>query len=105
CLADLAGKFKQPPPPSPRIAATRRWRTRERNGRILLKLELDEVSLVLALVDAGLLGVNEADNREAVSVAARRAFELFIAGDISPHGDRDRIKIGLLLAALRKKAN
>jgi hypothetical protein len=90
-------------PPSPRVAATRRWRARERNGLIQLKVELDESALALALVDNGLLSVNRADDRKALSMGAQRILEDFIAGDVSRHDYRDRVKVRLLLAVLREK--
>jgi hypothetical protein len=94
----------EPPPPSPRIAATRRWRARERNGRVLLKIELDEAALTLALIDANLLAINKADDRKALTAATQRVLERFIAGDISQRAEGDRVKVHLLLAMLRKKA-
>jgi hypothetical protein len=48
---------------SPGARHTAAWRARERAGRCLLKIEVDEAELVVALVDACLLDPRIADDR------------------------------------------
>lgn len=40
---------------APSTLSTWRWRNREKAGRVLLRLEVDEAALVIGLVDRGLL--------------------------------------------------
>jgi hypothetical protein len=68
-LQQLARKA-EPPPCSPGARYTAAWRAREKAGRCLLKLEVDEAELVVALVDAGLLDPLIADDRRAITAAA-----------------------------------
>jgi hypothetical protein len=71
----------------------------------LLRLELDEAALVVGLVDRGLLDPLRADDRVALTAAAQRALEIFCDGDASQRDAAiyDKVKLALLLAALRKK--
>ncbi len=62
---------------------TRAWRARERSGRCLLKLEMDEANLVVGLVDRGLLDPLKADNRTALTEAAQKALIAFCDGEAS----------------------
>src|SRR5947209_9698747 len=50
-------------------AYSREWRKRARKGRVLSRLEVDEVSLIMGLLDRGLLQMEQADDREAVAKA------------------------------------
>jgi hypothetical protein len=82
---------------------TAAWRKRARTGKILLKVEVDEAALVVALVAHRLLDPVLADDRSALNAAAQKALEQFCDGDVSPHAQRtyDRIRVGLALRALR----
>jgi hypothetical protein len=74
----VAARFEQVRPVlSPSALPTRRWRARAKNGRILLRLEVDEAALVIGLVDRGLLDPSIAHDRAAVTAAAERALEIF----------------------------
>jgi hypothetical protein len=83
---------------------TARWRARERAGRCLLKVEVDEVAVTLALIDRKLISPLRADDRAELSRAAGRALELFCSGETSRVDDRNRAMLALALRALRKKA-
>jgi hypothetical protein len=92
---------------APSTLRTRRWREREKNGRILLRLELDEAALVVGLVDRNLLDPLVADERGAIATAAAKALKIFCdAGDTSQRDAaiRDKLTIALLLARLKEKA-
>ena len=58
-----------------------RWRTRVRDGRAVLAVEVDEVATAAMLVDAGLLRADKADDRQAVA----RALEAQIRALIELH--------------------
>jgi hypothetical protein len=104
-LADLASKFEQSPSPplAPSTLPTRRWRDRERSGRILLRLEVDEAALVVGLIDRVLLDPLHADNRAAVTRAAERALAVFCDTSRGDGAIHDKLKVAVLLAALRRK--
>src|SRR5262245_50271183 len=89
---------------SPGARYTAAWRARERAGRCLLKIEVDEAQLVVALVDAGLLDPRIADDRAALTEAAQRALALYLAGEGSRHDERisDTVRAELGLTALQK---
>jgi hypothetical protein len=83
---------------------TAQWRAREKAGRCLLKLEVDEAVLAVALVDAGLLNPNIADDRAALTAAAQQALVQFCDGEASRHDARicDSLRSELALTALQK---
>lgn len=56
-----------------------RHRQRERAGRIVLRVEADEIQLVEALVASELLPEADRDDRAAVEEATARLIELLIA--------------------------
>jgi hypothetical protein len=82
----------------------RAWRARSKAGRCLLKLEIDEVELAVALVDAGLLDPSIADDRAALTEAAQRALVEFCNGEASRRDERicDSVRAELALTALQK---
>jgi hypothetical protein len=97
---------RQVEPPSPGACYTAAWRRRIRDGRILLRLELDEAALVVGLVDAGLLDPLIADDRRAITVAAQQALVQFCdGGEASPQGQRvyDTMRIRLVLSTLKRE--
>jgi hypothetical protein len=93
--------------PLPRARHTAAWRAREKAGRILLKLEVDEAELVVGLIDAGLLDPLVADDRCAITAAAQRALVQFCCnnGETSPRAQRvyDTMRIRLVLLALKRE--
>lgn len=102
-LADQLERYS----PRPRSAGafyTAAWRARGRAGRCLLKLEVDEVALAIALVDAGLLDPNIADDRAALTTAAQQALVRFCDGEVSRRDCeiRDNVRAELALTALQK---
>jgi adenylate cyclase len=72
-LRELANRI-EPPRSSPGARYTAAWRAREKAGRCLLTLEVDEAELVVALVDAGLLDPRIADDRAGSIVSRDTAF-------------------------------
>jgi hypothetical protein len=102
-LRELANRI-EPPRSSPGARYTAAWRAREKAGRCLLTLEVDEAELVVALVDAGLLDPRIADDRAALTEAAQRALALYLAGEGSRHDERicDTVRAELGLTALQK---
>ena len=102
-LRELANRI-EPPRSSPGARYTAAWRAREKAGRCLLKLEVDEAELVVALVDAGLLDPGIADNRAALAAATQRALARYLAGEGSRHDERicDIVRAELGLTALQK---
>jgi hypothetical protein len=56
----------------------RAQRERERHGRILLSVEVDEANLCVALVDAGLIRADDQGDREKLAHALSRLVELAI---------------------------
>ena len=54
----------------------RRYRERQSNGLVVLPIEVDEVALSLALVDAGLLAPDDGDNREQLARALERVISM-----------------------------
>jgi hypothetical protein len=100
-LADIVARLEQVKPPAPSAGAryTREWRARERAGRCLLRLEVDEAALVVTLVDRGLLDASKADSRAALSRAAERA--LAQLGEVSPPAgaNLDSLRLSLALQA------
>jgi hypothetical protein len=65
------------PSASPGARYTRAWRRRERSGQCLLRLEVDEASVIVGLVDRGLLSPLRADDRIALAEAAAKALMQF----------------------------
>ena len=102
-LRELANKI-EPSRRSPGARYTAAWRAREKAGRCLLTLEVDEAELVVALVDAGLLDPRIADDRAALTEATQRALALYLAGEGSRHDERicDIVRAELGLTALQK---
>jgi hypothetical protein len=84
-------------------AYTRKWRARQRAGRILLQLEIDETDLVISLVDRGLLDPLQADNKRAIRSAAEQALRAWCSNGVGGDAMHDKIKVALLLATLRKR--
>jgi hypothetical protein len=96
----------EPPPCSPGARYTAAWRRREKAGRFLLRLEMDEAALVVGLVDCGVLDPLKADDRGAITEAAQRALVQFCdGGETSRQEQRiyDTLKVGLVLSALKRK--
>jgi hypothetical protein len=56
----------------------RRYLQRQRNGKIVLRIAVDHVDLVEALVADGLIADHEQDDRRAIE----RAVEIVVAGAI-----------------------
>jgi hypothetical protein len=85
---------------------TAAWRQRQRTGKIVLRLEVDEASLTVGLVDAGLLDPLVADDKHAITAAAQQALVRFCeeGGERTPPEEkiRDTIKARLLIVALKK---
>ena len=102
-LCELANKI-EPPRRSPGARYTAAWRAREKAGRCLLTLEVDEVELTMALIDAGLLDARIADDRAALAAATQPALTRFLAGEGSRHDERicDIVRAELGLTALQK---
>jgi hypothetical protein len=82
CRGGLINDPRPRPPPPPRCGERRRqargWAVapqaapRQKAGKIILRLEVDEVNLVVALVDLGLLDPLFADDRIAIEKAAEK---------------------------------
>jgi hypothetical protein len=102
-LRELANEL-EPPRRSQGARYTAAWRAREKAGRCLLTLEVDEAELVVALVDAGLLDFSAADDRAALTEATQRALALYLAGEGSRRDERicDTVRAELGLTALQK---
>src|SRR5262245_17299725 len=102
-LRELANRI-EPPRSSPGARYTAAWRAREKAGRCLLTLEVDEAELVVALVDAGLLDPRIADDRAALTEAAQRALALYLAGEPSRRDAEicASLRTELALSALQK---
>src|SRR5262245_8531865 len=83
---------------------TRAWRKRERNGRILLRVEADEAELAIALTDAGLLDPNVADDKAALTAAAEKALAVFCQRELSHHdaGIADRLRANFALTVMHR---
>src|SRR5262245_1830882 len=103
-LRELADKI-EPPPRSKGARYMRALRQRERAGRILLRLEVDEAETVVGLINANLLSPLRGDDRNAITEAAQQALAKFLAGEDSRQQERvsASLKIQLLLRTLREK--
>ena len=101
--ADVGNKI-EPPRRKPGARYTAAWRARAKAGRCLLTLEVDEVELAIALIDAGLLDARIADNRAALAAATQQALARFLAGEPSRRDAEicDSVKTELALTALQK---
>lgn len=53
----------------------REHRARQKAGRVVLAVEVDEVKLVAALIDSRLLDATAADDREAIERATEKLIE------------------------------
>jgi hypothetical protein len=73
----------------------------------LLKFEAVEADLVVVLVGQGLLSHLRADDPGAINAAAAKLFQQVIDGETSHDAAaiRDKVRIGLLLRALRRKSS
>jgi hypothetical protein len=58
-------------------ARVHRFRARSQRGRIVLAVEVDEVTLAAALIESRLLDPNEADDREALTQATETLLKIF----------------------------
>jgi ABC-type Mn2+/Zn2+ transport system ATPase subunit len=65
-----------------RSARQRAYRARKHEGRITLPVEVDEVALSAALIEAGLLRPAEQDDRRKLAEALARVVEI-ITADLS----------------------
>jgi uncharacterized membrane protein len=61
----------------------RRHRMREHDGRITLPVEVDEAALSVALVDAGLIAINDQNDRRKLAQALSRAIEIILTADLT----------------------
>ena len=61
--------------PSPSTLRTRSWRERQKRGRILLRVMVDEAALAIGLIDRGILDPLRADDRVALTAATEKALE------------------------------
>jgi hypothetical protein len=64
-----------------RLKATdrqRKHRAREDKGRAVLLVDVDEVALSAALLEAGLIGVNDQNNRQKLAAALSRVIDIII---------------------------
>jgi hypothetical protein len=89
--------------PGPGAIHTRRWRQRERNGQVLLRVVADEAELAVALTDAGLLDPLKADDRGALAGAVERLLARFCEVSPPAGANLDRLRISLCLSALQPK--
>jgi len=69
------------PPPSRAAGKQRRRRARQREGKICLTIEVHEVPLVEALVDAGFLPKDVDHDRAAIAAAVERLLVAAVTGD------------------------
>jgi hypothetical protein len=60
----------------------RAHRARERQGKITLPVDVDEVALACALVDAGLIAVDEQEDRRKLAAALSRMVEIILTADL-----------------------
>jgi hypothetical protein len=66
-------------------AATNRkraQRTRERQGRIVVRVEADEAALCTALVDGGFISVNDQIDKQKLNAALSRVIEIILTADL-----------------------
>jgi hypothetical protein len=57
----------------------RRHRELERNGLIVLPVVVDEAAMSVAMVDAGLISINDQDDRQKLAAALSRVVAVLIA--------------------------
>jgi hypothetical protein len=81
---------------------TRAWRERKQAGRIILRLEVDETDLAIALIDARLLDPNKADDRAALTAAAHKALRIFCEPSRPDTAIVDTMRVNLALTAMQK---
>ena len=69
---------------SPSSAADRQrlHRAREDKGRVVLPVVVDEAALAVALVDAGLIVINDQNDRRKLAAALSRAIEIILTADL-----------------------
>ena len=60
---------------------SRRYRQRVSNGRLLVTVEIDDVTVPVALVAAGFLAADACDDRQAIAHAIQRVIEALAVGD------------------------
>jgi hypothetical protein len=82
---------------------TRRWRERERAGKVLLKLEVDLAEITIGLIDRKLLDPCRADDPAALNAAAAKALTIFCEGSHHETAIHDKVKLAFCLAVLRRK--
>ena len=58
-------------------ARMRQYRARQKAGRTVLFVEVDEVLLINGLIEARLLAAEQSDDREAIRAATAQALRLF----------------------------
>ena len=94
---------------SPSLGAlyTREWRRRQKSGRILLPIEVDEAALVAMLVERRWLDPLRADDRKSVTTATERALAAICDGEASPHNREivDKLRVRLCLTALQRSTD
>src|SRR5947208_2027995 len=61
--------------PSPSTLRTRSWRERQKRGRILLRVMVDEAALAIGLIDRGALDLLRADDCAALTATTEKALE------------------------------
>jgi hypothetical protein len=83
---------------------TRAWRERKRAGRILLRVEVDETELAIALTGAGLLDPNVADDKAALTTATEEALVIFCERELSRHdaGIADKLRANFALTVMQR---
>ena len=63
----------------PAADRARRYRQRQSNGRIMITIEIDDVTVPAALVTAGFLAADACDDRQAIAAAIERVIEVLMA--------------------------
>ena len=92
---------------SPSARYTREYRRREKTGRILLRIEVDEAALVAMLVEHKWLNPLRADDRKSVTSATELALAAICGCEASPHNREivDKLRVRLCLRALQRSSN
>ena len=62
------------------------------NGRMVVAVEIDDVSVPMALISAGFLGADAGEDREAIGRAIGRLIEALVVTDASVHDPEPRCK-------------
>jgi hypothetical protein len=93
-LVDVARSLETGEPMQPLAASTvrtRRWRARAANGKVLLRVKLDEDDAAITLTAYGLLDPNHADDRNALAQGVERAIEMLARGRCDGCSDIDAL--------------